>query len=60
MSRDKKKIRIGIIMESDVRAAMLAVRDIVRIIPSHQVDLALRAYYRDNYAELLERHGIKV
>lgn len=60
MVKTKGKVRIGVMMEGDVRDATLVVRDHVRILPSHQIDLALRRYLLDEHKALLEKHGIKL
>ncbi len=54
----QEKVRVGFIIEGDVREAMLAVRDTARVLPSHQVDLALRIYLKEKYTELLTERGI--
>lgn len=59
MSKASKKVRVGFIMQPDVREAMLVIRDVVRVLPSHQVDLALREYFKE-HKDVLKKHGITI
>lgn len=59
MAKTKGKVRVGMIMQPDVRDAMLVIRDVIRVLPSHQVDLAMREYVQQ-YKDLLLEHGIVV
>ncbi len=54
-----KNIRIGFSVKNDVRKAMLVVRDNIRVLPSHQVDLAMREYMKQ-YEKILKENGIKL
>lgn len=61
MSKRKiMKARTSVLLPFEMRDAMRAVREVARILPSHQIELAVRAYLKENHAELLKERNIKL
>jgi hypothetical protein len=55
----RKIVRTTVILPVEVRDAMRVVREVVRVLPSHQIELGLREYLKQHRA-LLESRGIKL
>lgn len=58
-SKPRKRVRTTVVLPAEIREAMRVVREVIRVLPSHQIELGVREYLKQ-HDELLRSRGIKL
>lgn len=59
-SKSQPKARTSVLLPIPIRDGMRVVREVARILPSHQIELAIREYLLTNHGEILKARGIQL